>query len=182
LQRRAQGKNGAGRGESFLLLSSHGRQQQGAGHVRRPGKNGARLLEKKAGQRGGVAMGDLHEHPPPELRGRRALGGGVRALGAGNRELAAGCWQWRRAGRRRAPKELGHGCICWAPWKSRGHGRHGWEEALARSREEDRNRELAGRSGGRKGSWAGVQLGGRSSPQGKAGGHGRPLRAGVLLP
>jgi hypothetical protein len=48
------------------------------------------FLEKKAGQRGGVAMGGLHEHPPPELRGRRALGGGVHALGAGNRELAAG--------------------------------------------------------------------------------------------
>jgi hypothetical protein len=90
IERAGRRENGAGRGESFLLLSSHGRQQQGAGHVRRPGKNGARLLEKKAGQRGGVAMGDLHEHPPPELRGRRALGGGVRALGAGNRELAAG--------------------------------------------------------------------------------------------
>ena len=38
--------------------------------------------EKKAGQRGGVAMGDLREHPPPELRGRRALGGGVHALRA----------------------------------------------------------------------------------------------------
>jgi hypothetical protein len=57
--------------------------------------------------------------------------------------------------------------------KSRGHGRHGWEEAPARSHEEDRNMELAGRSGDRKGSSAGVQPGGRSSPQGKAGGHGR---------
>jgi hypothetical protein len=46
-------------------------------------------------------------------------------------------------------------------------GRHGWEEAPARSREEDRNRELAGRSGDWKGSSAGVQPGGRSSPQGK---------------
>jgi hypothetical protein len=34
-------------------------------------------------EQGGNAMEDLHEHPPPELRGRRAQGGGVCALGAG---------------------------------------------------------------------------------------------------
>jgi hypothetical protein len=34
-------------------------------------------------EQGGNAIEDLREHPPPELRGRRALGGGVRALGVG---------------------------------------------------------------------------------------------------
>jgi hypothetical protein len=59
-------------------------------------------------------------------------------------------------------------CCCWnswAPWtgsraareknpSSPGAGGHGWEETPARSREEDRNRELAGRSGDRKRSSA----------------------------
>jgi hypothetical protein len=54
----------------------------------------------------------------------------------------------------------GNGSCCSTPWT--------WSSAAlggapARSREEDRNRELAGRSGDRKGSSAGVQLGaGRS--------------------
>jgi hypothetical protein len=44
-----------------------------------------------------------------------------------------------------------------------------------------RSKELAGRNGDRKGSSADVQLGGRSSPQGKAGGHGTPVRWWLLL-
>jgi hypothetical protein len=43
-----------------------------------------------------------------------------------------------------------------------------------------RSKELAGRNDDRKGSSAGVQLGGRSSPQGKAGGHGTPARWWLL--
>jgi hypothetical protein len=58
----------------------------------------------------------------------------ARAATKGKGRLHQGTWPWRRAGRRRAPKELGQGCICWAPWKkNRGHGRHGcwWLPAAA---------------------------------------------------
>jgi hypothetical protein len=58
----------------------------------------------------------------------------ARATTKGKGRLHQGTWPWRRAGRWRAPKELGHGCICWAPWKkNRGHGRHGcwWLPAAA---------------------------------------------------
>ena len=74
------------------MLRSRGQSERGLRRVAAGRGSGAGLHRgaprgKNAGpdtmEQGGNAMKDLREHPPPELRGRRALGGGVRALGAG---------------------------------------------------------------------------------------------------
>jgi hypothetical protein len=98
------------------LLVSHGRQQQGAGHVRWPGRNGARLLGKRQGREEASAEGS---RPGEENRGALRCGeegcGFLQPSGMENRELdmaliaatatKTGHPKWRR----RAPRARGTG-------------------------------------------------------------------------
>jgi hypothetical protein len=73
-------------------------------------------------EQGGNAMEDLREHPPPELRGRRALGGGVRAPGAGEQGARHGeLPPWRESVQHR---ELDASLLATAATKT-SHGREG---------------------------------------------------------
>jgi hypothetical protein len=100
------------------LLGSHGRQQQGAGHVWRPGRNGARLLGKRQGREEASAGGS---RPREENRGALRCGEEgcdfLQPSGMDNRELdmalmaAAATKTGHPKWRRRAPRAGGTGAM-----------------------------------------------------------------------
>jgi hypothetical protein len=131
----------AGRGGSvggFLGAMAGSRGSWGAGHsapcaqgnsrgTKKWSREGAEAEGKTAG---GGAMGRSGARAPAmeESRASAAMGGAptgnpthaVMTATKGKGRLHQGTWPWGRAGRRRAPKELGHGCW-WLP-AAAGHG------------------------------------------------------------
>jgi hypothetical protein len=106
-------------------------KEQGAHAKRRTGRAlGCLPWTAERGRKRWAPWGRRVEEPScwaPAMEGSRAsaaMGGApagnpthaARAATKRKGRLHQGTWPWRRAGRRRAPKELDHGCICWAPW------------------------------------------------------------------